>query len=101
MVLEIVQIAIKVGEEAAFEAHVKEAVGLFRQAKGCLGLDLKRSIEAPSQYRLMIRWNTLENHTVDFRGSPLYQEWRALVSSHFASSPSVEHCTSAMDPVSF
>ncbi len=101
MILEIAQIDVKPGEEAAFEARVKEAVGVFRRATGCLGLDLQRSIEKPSRYRVMLRWRTLENHTVDFRGSPLYQEWRALVGSHFESPPSVEHCTFAMDPVVF
>ena len=49
----------------------------------------------------MIRWRTLENHTVDFRGSPLFQQWRALVGPHFASPPEVEHCRTAMPLVTF
>jgi hypothetical protein len=49
----------------------------------------------------MIRWRTLESHTVDFRGSPLFQEWRALVGPHFASPPEVEHCEAAMQLVTF
>lgn len=101
MILEIAQIDVKPGEEAAFEARVKQAVDVFRRAAGCLGLDLQRSIEKPSRYRVMIRWRTLENHTVDFRGSPLFQEWRALVGPHFASPPEVEHCEAAMEPVTF
>jgi heme-degrading monooxygenase HmoA len=96
MILEIAQIEVKPGEEAAFEARVNDAVAVFRRAEGCLGLELQRSIEKPSRYRVMIRWRTLENHTVDFRGSPLFQEWRGLVGPHFASPPEVEHCTTAM-----
>lgn len=101
MILEIAQIDVKPGEEAAFEARVGEAVAVFRQAEGCLGLELQRSIEKPSRYRVMIRWRTLENHTVDFRGSPLFQQWRALVGSHFAAPPEVEHCQVAMPLVMF
>jgi heme-degrading monooxygenase HmoA len=101
MILEIAQIDVKPGEEAAFEAHVKEATAVFRRAKGCLGLEDLRSIEKPSRYRVMIRWRTLENHTVDFRGSPLFQEWRALVGPHFASPPEVEHCETAMALTTF
>jgi quinol monooxygenase YgiN len=101
MILEIAQVDVKPGEEAAFEAAVAEATKVFRRAAGCLGLELQRSIEKPSRYRVMIRWRTLENHTVDFRGSPLFQEWRALVGPHFAAPPEVEHCRTAMAAVNF
>ena len=101
MFLEIAQIEVKPGEEAAFEARVAEAIDLFRQAAGCLGVDLMRSVEKPGRYRLMVRWRTLENHTVDFRGSPLYQRWRALASPHFAAPAEVEHCVAAIAPASF
>ncbi len=41
----------------------------------------------------MIFWDTVENHTVDFRGSPAFQDWRAIVGPYFASPPVVEHFT--------
>ena len=91
MILEIAQIDVKPGMEAAFEAGVAEAAPLFRRAAGCLGMELQRSIERPNRYRLFVRWETLENHTVDFRGSPDFQEWRRLVGSTFAGPPTVEH----------
>ncbi|MFE1597915.1 antibiotic biosynthesis monooxygenase family protein [Methylobacterium sp. ID0610] len=91
MVLEIAQIEVKPGHEAAFEDGVAEATALFRRAKGCRSMKLHRSIENPTRYRLMVEWETLENHTVDFRGSPDFQAWRALVSNHFAAPPAVEH----------
>ena len=49
----------------------------------------------------MIRWRTLDNHTVDFRGSPLYQEWRALVGPHIVAPAEVEHCETAIAAVTF
>jgi hypothetical protein len=39
----------------------------------------------------MVKWETLENHTVDFRGSENFAEWRGLVGQYFVSPPEVEH----------
>ncbi len=78
MILEIAQIDVKAGLESEFEAGVKKAVPIFQRAKGCKGLELKRSVEKPRRYRLLVSWETLENHTVDFRGSPDFAEWRKL-----------------------
>jgi heme-degrading monooxygenase HmoA len=91
MILEIAQIDIKPGLEAEFEANVAKALPLFKRAKGCKGVELQRSAEKPSRYRLFVRWETLENHTVDFRGSADFQEWRKLVGHCFAAAPEVEH----------
>ena len=93
MVLEIAQIDVKPGMEAAFEAGVAAAAPVFRRAKGCTGMVLQRSIEKPARYRLFVQWETVENHTVDFRGSADFAEWRALVGHCFASPPEVEHVT--------
>lgn len=91
MVLEIAAIDVKPGLESEFEAGVKTAAPLFRRAKGCKGLTLQRSVEKPERYRLFIQWETLENHTVDFRGSADFAAWRACVAHCFASPPVVEH----------
>ena len=91
MILEIAQIDIKPGMESEFEAGVKKATPLFKRAKGCKGMELQRSIEHPGRYRLFVKWDTLENHTVDFRSSADFQEWRKLVGHCFAAAPAVEH----------
>ena len=91
MITEIAQIEINPGMEPEFEAGVKKAGPLFQRAKGCRGMELQRSVEKPSRYRLFVSWETLENHTVDFRNSPDFQEWRKLVGHCFASPPEVEH----------
>lgn len=97
MILEIAQIDVTPGQEADFEAGVTKAVPLFQRAKGCKGVTLQRSHEKPSRYRLFVQWETLENHTVDFRGSADYQEWRTLVGPYFASPPEVEHVRQVVD----
>lgn len=96
MVTEIAQIEVKPGMEAEFEAGVKNAAPVFKRAKGCHGMELQRSLEKPSRYRLFVKWATVENHTVDFRGSADFQEWRKLVGHCFASPPEVEHVAQAV-----
>src|SRR5438067_2150423 len=91
MFLEIAQIEVKPGLEAEFEANVAEAKPLFARARGCHAMELQRSHEVPGRYRLMVQWETIENHTVDFRGSSDFQEWRRLVGHCFAAPPQVEH----------
>jgi len=91
MITEIAQIDVKPGTEKEFEAAVAKAKPLFLRAKGGHGFELHKSIEKPQRYRLMVQWETLENHTVDFRGSADFTEWRALVGSYFAAPPDVEH----------
>jgi heme-degrading monooxygenase HmoA len=91
MVTEIAQIEIKPGGEKDFEAAVAKAGAAFGRSQGFHGFELHRSIEKPQRYRLMVKGETLENHTVDFRGSENFAEWRGLVRQYFASPPEVEH----------
>ena len=91
MITEIAQIDVKPGTEKDFEAAVAKAKPLFLRARGGKGFELHKSVEKPSRYRLLAKWETLENHTVDFRGSPAFMEWRALVGPYFAAAPDVEH----------
>src|SRR5438105_13264708 len=83
MITEIAQIDVKPGTEKDFEAAVAKARPLFLRAKGAKGFELHKSIEKPQRYRLLARWETLEHHTVDFRGSEDFAAWRALVGPYF------------------
>jgi heme-degrading monooxygenase HmoA len=96
MITEIAQIDVKPGTEKDFEAAVAKALPLFQRAKGGIGCELHKSIEKPSRYRLLARWETLEHHTVDFRGSADFAEWRGLVGQYFASPPEVEHTVTVL-----
>jgi quinol monooxygenase YgiN len=91
MIYEIAEITIQPDTHAAFEAAVTQAVPIFRAASGCQSMRLERGIESPDTYHLVIGWSTLEHHTVDFRGSAGFQDWRALVGGFFAQPPKVEH----------
>jgi heme-degrading monooxygenase HmoA len=91
MIHELARFEIKTGSEADFEAAFEKARPLFGRAKGMLGADLRRSAEHPSVYWLIIGWETIENHMVDFRESEDFTIWRGLVSACFATAPVVEH----------
>ena len=94
MILEIADIRIQPGKQAEFDAAIQHAVAtVASQAKGFLGYQVEKGIESPERYILMIRWETLENHTVDFRQGPLFPQWRAIIGPFFAAPPAVEHYT--------
>ncbi|KAF1043354.1 antibiotic biosynthesis monooxygenase family protein [Xylophilus sp.] len=92
MILELADIRIHPGRQAAFEEAVRRGIDtVIRRATGFVDAAVHRGIESPERFVLQIRWQTLENHTVDFRGSDLFAEWRAIVGPFFAAPPSVEH----------
>jgi heme-degrading monooxygenase HmoA len=92
MILEIADIRIQPGQQAAFEAALAQGVATaVSQAPGYLSHSVQHGIESPERYVLLIHWNTLEDHTVVFRGSDLFKQWRALVGPFFAAPPVVEH----------
>lgn len=92
MILEIADIQIQPGRQAEFDAAIQQGVSqVIAKAEGFRGFKINKSIESPERYVLMIFWETLENHTVDFRQSPAFQEWRGIVGPFFAAPPAVEH----------
>ena len=92
MILELVDIRIHPGQQAAFDAAIQRGINeVISNAKGFQGYKVNKGIESPERYILQIFWETLENHTVDFRESPAFADWRAIVGSFFAVVPTVEH----------
>lgn len=96
-VLEVCLLSIKPGMEEEFEAGVRQAIPIFQRAKGCRRMEVRRFIENPMQYQLLVAWDTLENHTVDFRGSEDFQKWRACVGHCFSAPPEVCHTIDAIN----
>ncbi len=92
MILEIADITIPPGQQAAFdEAIVRGLTTVLAQAKGVRGWKVNKGIESPERYVLEVFWDTLEDHTVGFRQGPLFAQWRAIVGPFFAKPPVVEH----------
>ena len=92
MILEVADIRIQPGRNAEFEASIKEGLAtVMRRAGGYRSHKVHRGIESRERYVLLIWWDTLENHTVDFRQGPLFAEWRTFIGPFFAAPPHVEH----------
>ncbi len=92
MILEVADIRIDPERQAEFDAAIRQGVeSVVSHAKGYRGYQVQRCIETPGRYLLMISWETLENHTQDFRQGPLFPQWRAIVGPFFAQPPVVEH----------
>ncbi len=92
MILELADIQIQPGQHAEFEAAiVRGLTTVVSQSKGFRSYKINKGIESPERYLLMIFWDTLENHTVDFRESPAFPAWRSIVGPFFAVPPKVEH----------
>jgi len=94
VILEIADIRIHPAQQGAFEEAIQRGLStVVSRAKGFKGFKVNRGVESPERFVLMIFWETLENHTVDFRQGPLFAEWRAIVGPFFAGPPNVEHFT--------
>ncbi len=91
MISEIAQLTIRPGSERQFEAAFLTAIEVLGGSKGYLTHELQRSVETPNRYALIVHWQTLEDHTVGFRGSPAFTEWRAHIGPFLESPPVVEH----------
>jgi heme-degrading monooxygenase HmoA len=91
MILETATISVVPGQEEQFLTAREQAKGVLAQAPGWAGIRVHRGIERPSVFLLAIAWETLEHHTVGFRGGELFDRWRALIGPYFAEPPQVEH----------
>ena len=94
MILEAVILDLRAddpGTCAAFEEAFRRATPLIAASPGYQAHTLQRRTEAPGRYLLLVEWATLEDHTVGFRQSPAYGEWRALLHPFYDPFPTVEH----------
>jgi heme-degrading monooxygenase HmoA len=97
MILEVAVLNVRPGQEEAFEAAMRTARPLIAASTGFEGLEVRRSIEQPNRYLLLVNWQTLEDHTVGFRQSDRYQEWRKLLHHFYDPFPVVEHYRDAIE----
>lgn len=91
MILEVAILNVRLGQETEFERAFTQAAPIIASMKGYLTHELQRCLETPNRYVLLVRWQTLEDHTVGFRGSTEYQEWRRLLHHFYDPFPVVEH----------
>jgi heme-degrading monooxygenase HmoA len=91
MILEVAILDVKAGENSAFEAAFQRAEKIISSMQGYVSHQLQQSIENPNRYILLVNWETLKDHTVGFRESAEYQEWKKHLHHFYEPFPEVEH----------
>ena len=91
MILEVAILDVKPGQEHEFEESFGEAQAIISKMNGYVSHQLQKCMERSSRYILLVNWQTIEDHTVGFRESEEYQEWRALLHHFYEPFPEVEH----------
>ena len=91
MILEVAVLNIIPGKQLDFENSFDPAQRIISSMKGYISHELQKCIENDHQYILLVKWETLEDHTIGFRHSDEYQEWKALLHHYYDPFPTVEH----------
>jgi len=91
MILEVAVLNVLPEKTDEFEASFNIAKDIISSMKGWLGIQLQQCLEVPSRYILLVKWETREDHTIGFRESDLYQEWKKLLHHYYSPFPVVEH----------
>lgn len=91
MILEIAVLDIKEEAIEQFQAILETAKAVISQSKGFVSIEFQHCIETPTKFLALIHWETLEDHTVGFRESELFKEWRAVLSPYFNKPPFADH----------
>ena len=89
--MELARLDVGPEQAEAFEAAFEEARALLAAAPGHQRHELRRCLERPGRYLLLVWWDTLESHTEGFRGSADYARWKALLHHFYDPFPEVEH----------
>jgi heme-degrading monooxygenase HmoA len=91
MILEVAPLQVRASQAGEFEVAFLEAQRIISSMPGYVAHELQRCIERPSEYVLLVRWQSLEAHEVGFRKSPEYQEWKQLLHHFYEPFPVVSH----------
>jgi heme-degrading monooxygenase HmoA len=91
MILELALLNVIPGQEIDFEIAMRTAQPLIAASTGFHSIEVRRCIEIPSRYLLLVQWETLEDHTKGFRNSDDYLEWKRLLHPFYDPFPEVEH----------
>ena len=84
-------LTITPAQKSQFEDAFSQASKLISAMPGFVSHQLLRCLETDGRYLLLVQWLSVEHHMVGFRGSPQFQQWRALLGPFFAAAPAVEH----------
>lgn len=89
MVLEVA--LIDVTDADAFAHAYRGARSLVAGSDGCRSVRMTRGVETPTRFVLLVEWDSVEAHEVNFRQTERFTRWRAAIGPYFAGAPRVEH----------
>ena len=100
VILEVAPLRIRAGQAQAFENSCREAQRIISSMPGYVSHELQRCLERTDEYILLVRWESVDAHETGFRGSPQYQEWKALLHHFYDPFPTVLHFEAVPDTTS-
>jgi heme-degrading monooxygenase HmoA len=99
MILEVAILFVKSGEEKQFELDFAKAGQYISAMKGYVRHSLRKCFEQDNKYLLLVDWQSLEDHTIGFRSSLEYLEWKNLLHHYYDPFPVVEHYETLIEEV--
>ena len=91
MITELAILYVKDGQQQHFESDFEKAGQYISSIKGYAGHSLQKCIEQVNKYILLVNWENIEDHTIGFRQSAVYQQWKELLHHYYDPFPVVEH----------
>ncbi len=91
MILEHAVLNIKLGQSKAFETAMAKARPLIEATPGFQRMEVRACVESKDRYLLLVWWSSVEAHTVGFRQSANYRQWRELLHHFYEPFPTVQH----------
>lgn len=91
MILEVAILNVKNGQEKQFEIDFATAGQFISDIKGYMKHSLRKCLEQTNKYMLLVEWENLEDHTIGFRQSLEYLEWKKILHHYYDPFPIVEH----------
>ena len=91
MILEVAILFVNKNEEKEFEAAFLKAKEIISASKGYVSHQLQKCLEKERKYILLVKWESIIDHTEGFKKSERYKEWKELLHHFYDPFPVVEH----------
>ena len=82
---------IDVTDAEGFAAAYRQARDVLAGTAGCRSVRMTRGIESPERFVLLVEWDSVQAHEVNFRQTERFTSWRGLIGPWFSGPPRVGH----------
>jgi heme-degrading monooxygenase HmoA len=96
MIYEIALLPVRHEDVDTFKRAFAEVAPLLMRAKGYGGHLLAQGIETPHRFNLLVRWQSLEDHTPGFEASEDHRLFMAGIQEYLSEEPAVYHIEGAV-----